>query len=236
MKAGPGAAAPTSHRRRRLDGSAVSILRGLSRRRYRQVASRAARASSAWGFPPTAAGAKSGWAVATRWRTLWTYAPFRGQLRRSSHVVAIRSPQSPHLRISALAVGLLLSGVALADAQLDPQLLSRMAAAGAADELQIVVSYEQSGPVTAAQVAALKSLGITRGHQHAHAADRRRAGDARRRSAHWPRATTLLSIHLNKQPASTTTRKRASCPASIARRPIRATSAARCRSPAAAWR
>ena len=66
-------------------------------------------------------------------------------------------------RISALAAGLLLSGVALADAQLDPQLLSRMAAAGAADELQVVISYEQSVPVTAAQVAALKSLGIDKG-------------------------------------------------------------------------
>ena len=66
-------------------------------------------------------------------------------------------------RISALAAGLLLSGVALADAQLDPQLLSLMNAAGAADELQIVVSYEQSGPVTTRQVAWLKKLGITKG-------------------------------------------------------------------------
>ncbi len=67
------------------------------------------------------------------------------------------------IRISALAAGLLLSGVALADAQLDPQLLSMMADASAVDELQIVVSYEQSVPVTAAQVAALKSLGIDQG-------------------------------------------------------------------------
>lgn len=66
-------------------------------------------------------------------------------------------------RITAIAAGLLASGVALADAQLDPQLLGRMAAAGAADQLQVVISYEQSGPVTAAQVAALKSLGIDRG-------------------------------------------------------------------------
>lgn len=67
------------------------------------------------------------------------------------------------IRISALAAGLLLSGVALADAQLDPQLVSRMAAAGAADELQIVVSYDQSVPVTPTQVAALKALGISKG-------------------------------------------------------------------------
>ena len=75
------------------------------------------------------------------------------------------SSRSKHrnLRISAIAAGLLASGVALADAHLDPQLLSRMSAAGSADELQIVVSYEQSGPVTAGQVAALKTLGISKG-------------------------------------------------------------------------
>src|SRR5688572_10388525 len=66
-------------------------------------------------------------------------------------------------RVCAIAAGLLASGVALADAQLDPQLLSRMAAAGAADELQVVISYEQSAPVTAGQVAALNALGITKG-------------------------------------------------------------------------
>ena len=74
------------------------------------------------------------------------------------------APRNRHtIRISALAAGLLLSGVALADAQLDPQLLSLMAAAGAADELQVVISYEQSVPVSAVQVAALKSLGIDKG-------------------------------------------------------------------------
>ncbi|WP_064749365.1 S8 family peptidase [Lysobacter antibioticus] len=67
------------------------------------------------------------------------------------------------LRISALAAGLLASGIALADAHLDPQLLSRMAAAASADRLQIVISYEQSGPVTAPQIAALKALGIDTG-------------------------------------------------------------------------
>jgi serine protease AprX len=66
-------------------------------------------------------------------------------------------------RICAIAAGLLASGVALADAQLDPQLLSRMAAAGAADELQVVISYEQSAPVSAGQIAALNALGITKG-------------------------------------------------------------------------
>ena len=38
-----------------------------------------------------------------------------------------------------------------------------MAAAGAADELQVVISYGQSVPVTAGQIAALKSLGIGKG-------------------------------------------------------------------------
>ena len=61
-------------------------------------------------------------------------------------------------RVCAIAAGLLASGVALADAQLDPQLLSRMAAAGAADQLQVVISYEQSGPVTADAVLARESF------------------------------------------------------------------------------
>jgi serine protease AprX len=65
-------------------------------------------------------------------------------------------------RISLMAAGLLASGVALADAHLDPQLVSKMATAGSG-ELQVVISYGQSGPVTATQVAALKSLGISKG-------------------------------------------------------------------------
>jgi serine protease AprX len=67
------------------------------------------------------------------------------------------------VRISAIAAGLLASGVALADAHLDPKLVAKMAAAAPTDELQVVVSYDQSGPVTAGQVAALQTLGITRG-------------------------------------------------------------------------
>ena len=67
------------------------------------------------------------------------------------------------IKLSALAVGLLASGVALADAHLDPQLLSRMDRAASTDELQVVVSYKQSAPVTPGQIAALQSLGITKG-------------------------------------------------------------------------
>ncbi|WP_188726136.1 S8 family serine peptidase [Luteimonas terricola] len=75
-----------------------------------------------------------------------------------------RSPiQRRTFRICSIAAGLLASGVALADAQLDPELISRMQNALPTDQLQIVVSYEQSGPVTAGQVAALKSLGIDQG-------------------------------------------------------------------------
>ncbi|GAB2618222.1 S8 family serine peptidase [Novilysobacter erysipheiresistens] len=75
-----------------------------------------------------------------------------------------RSPiQRRTFRICAIAAGLLASGVALADAQLDPELASRMQDALPTDQLQIVVSYEQSGPVTASQVAALNSLGIDQG-------------------------------------------------------------------------
>ncbi len=66
-------------------------------------------------------------------------------------------------KICAIAAGLLSSGVALADAHLDTKLLSRMASAAPTDELQVVISYQQSGPVTASQVAALKTLGINKG-------------------------------------------------------------------------
>ena len=66
-------------------------------------------------------------------------------------------------RVCAIAAGLLASGVALADAQLDPQLLQRMESALPTDELQVVVSYRQSTPVSAAQVATLESLGISKG-------------------------------------------------------------------------
>lgn len=67
------------------------------------------------------------------------------------------------IRISALAAGLLASGIALADAQLDPQLVAKMASASPTDNLQVVISYRQSVPVTASQVSVLKSLGIDKG-------------------------------------------------------------------------
>jgi len=65
-------------------------------------------------------------------------------------------------RISAIAAGLMASGLVLADAHLDPQLLSKMDTTGTG-ELQVVISYKQSGPVTATEIAALKALGISKG-------------------------------------------------------------------------
>ncbi|GAB3090201.1 S8 family serine peptidase [Lysobacter terrae] len=76
--------------------------------------------------------------------------PFQASMQRS-------------VKLSALAIGLLASGVALADAHLDPQLLARMDGARSTDELQVVVSYKQSAPVTPGQIAALQSLGISKG-------------------------------------------------------------------------
>jgi serine protease AprX len=66
-------------------------------------------------------------------------------------------------RLSALALGMLASGLALADARIDPQLVAKMASALPTDELQVVVSFKQSGPVNATQVLAMRTLGITRG-------------------------------------------------------------------------
>ncbi|MCD9032266.1 S8 family serine peptidase [Luteimonas sp. Y-2-2-4F] len=73
------------------------------------------------------------------------------------------APRKIRHRVTALAAGLLFSGVALADAHLDPELLSRLTAALPTDELQVVVSYRQSTPVSTAQRAALQALGIERG-------------------------------------------------------------------------
>ncbi len=75
---------------------------------------------------------------------------------------SVSPAQRRTFRISLVAAGLLASGVALADAHLDPQLVSKMATAGSG-ELQVVISYSQSGPVTATQLTALKSLGISKG-------------------------------------------------------------------------
>jgi serine protease AprX len=66
-------------------------------------------------------------------------------------------------RICAIAAGMLASGIALADAHLDPDLVARLAQAAPADKLHIVVSYKQSTPVSSSQLAVLQQLGIERG-------------------------------------------------------------------------
>ena len=67
------------------------------------------------------------------------------------------------LRVCALAFGLAASGVALADAHLDPRLVSRLTTALPIDQLQIVVSYNQATPLSANQLSDLRLLGIDTG-------------------------------------------------------------------------
>lgn len=67
------------------------------------------------------------------------------------------------LKLSALAVGLLASGVALADAHLDPHLASRLLATLPTQQLEVIVSYDQSTPVSDGQIAVLRSIGISEG-------------------------------------------------------------------------
>ena len=57
-------------------------------------------------------------------------------------------------RLSALSVGMLASGLAVAEARIDPELTRLLASTPATEDLQVIISYEQSGPVTAAQIAA----------------------------------------------------------------------------------
>lgn len=64
------------------------------------------------------------------------------------------------LKISLLAAGLLSSGLALAAAEIDPVLSGMLDAALPGDRLEVVISYAQSTPVSADQLAALTQLGI----------------------------------------------------------------------------
>ncbi|QDH71716.1 S8 family serine peptidase [Lysobacter alkalisoli] len=64
-----------------------------------------------------------------------------------------------------MAAGLLASGIALAEARLGEDLVSLMDVAQAGKELEVIISYEQSGPVTQAQIQALEALGIGRGER-----------------------------------------------------------------------
>src|SRR3546814_20999366 len=70
------------------------------------------------------------------------------------------SPRRIGLRLSAIAAGMLASGLALAEAHLDPPLVQKLAAANPTDQLQMVISYKPSGPVNTPQRSVLKQLRI----------------------------------------------------------------------------
>ena len=58
-------------------------------------------------------------------------------------------------RLSALAVGLLTSGISLADAQISADLANKLASALPGEELTVVVSFDHSGPLRATELATL---------------------------------------------------------------------------------
>ena len=66
-------------------------------------------------------------------------------------------------KLSAIASGILFSGIALAEAQISADLAQKLGAALPGEELTVVVTYNQSGPLTAAELSTLQGLGITRG-------------------------------------------------------------------------
>ena len=66
-------------------------------------------------------------------------------------------------RLSLSAAAILLSGQALAAAELGDSLSAALIGALPTDELEVVISYGQSGPLTAAQIADLKALGLEKG-------------------------------------------------------------------------
>jgi serine protease AprX len=74
-----------------------------------------------------------------------------------------RRPNTVKLKLSALAAGMLFSGISLADAQISADLVKTLASTSATDELTVVVSYGHSGAITAAELAAMKSIGIDKG-------------------------------------------------------------------------
>lgn len=69
------------------------------------------------------------------------------------------------MRFSAIAVGMLASGLALAEARLDPALVEKLGAVLPSEPLEVVIAFAQDGPLTAAQRQALETLGIRQGVQ-----------------------------------------------------------------------
>src|SRR5690242_10444098 len=80
-------------------------------------------------------------------RTLW-----RAKMNR-------RQPNTVTLKLSALAAGMLFSGISLADARIPADLVQTLASTSPTKELTVVVSYNHSGPITVAELAAMKSIG-----------------------------------------------------------------------------
>src|SRR5438128_8083598 len=74
-----------------------------------------------------------------------------------------RSPNTVKLKLSALAAGMLFSGISLADARISADLVKTLASTSPTKELTVVVSYGHSGAITAAELAAMKSIGIDKG-------------------------------------------------------------------------
>ncbi|MGO4260020.1 S8 family peptidase [Lysobacter sp. TAB13] len=67
------------------------------------------------------------------------------------------------LKLSALAIGMMASGLSFAEARLGAALQSALDSAEAAKPLEVIVSYNQPGPLRASQLQALKLLGIGQG-------------------------------------------------------------------------
>ena len=73
-----------------------------------------------------------------------------------------RKPRT-FLKLSAIAAGMLASGLSLADARISPDLAQALASALPTQELNVIVSYNHSGPIDGTELATLKSLGIAKG-------------------------------------------------------------------------
>ncbi len=67
------------------------------------------------------------------------------------------------LKLSALAAGMLASGMSLAAARLGEPLSRALETATSSERLEVIVSFDRSGAPSAGQIAALRSLGITQG-------------------------------------------------------------------------
>jgi len=74
-----------------------------------------------------------------------------------------RHTRTVTLKLSALAAGMLFSGISLADARIPADLAKTLAGAAAGQELNVVVTYSHSGAITSAELATMKSLGIDKG-------------------------------------------------------------------------